>query len=232
MNKSSIYTLLIVFLLYGVMFGGRYPYSSFDAATPLLHPLTSHYKLSYNNPQVKLKIFNAYYSEKKVLLNWKSNMDFKCDYFTIEKSKDGTHFSTAFLVKGSGNSKIAIDYSDIDYAPLNGLSYYRLKQTDYEGHVLYSTIIPVNFQYSKDGTIVARTEDPTDNIELSVTGKKETLVVVRDKKGSEYTAKVIVSKDKNQNLYAIDTKNLLNKGSYLVVASSNNAIYSQNLVIK
>jgi fibronectin-binding autotransporter adhesin len=232
MNKGSIYTLLIVFLLFGVMFGGNYSFYSFDASTLAINPRAFHLKMNYHNPQIKLRTFNAYYSEKRVILNWKSNMDFKCDYFTIEKSKDGIHFSTAFLVKGSGNSKTTIDYSDIDYAPLSGLSYYRIKQTDYEGHVLYSAIIPVNFQYSKDGTIVVKTEERTGNIELSASGKKEILVVVRDKKGYEYTAKVIVSKDKNQNLSAIDTKNFLNKGSYLVVASSNNALYSQNLVIK
>lgn len=188
--------------------------------------------ISHNNPQINLKFFNAFYSEKKVLLTWKSNPNFKTDYYTIEKSKDGTHFVTALLVKGAGNSKYAIEYSDIDYAPLTGVSYYRIKQTDYEGHVLYSAIIPVNFQYSKDGAIVAKTEKSADNFSETVTNKKETLLVVRDNKGSEYTAKLIVSKDRNQTLYAIDNKHLLNKGSYLVVASSNNALYSQNLIIK
>ena len=43
-------------------------------------------------------------------------------------------------VKGAGNSSAALYYSLIDESPYMGTSYYRLKQTDYDGQYSYSPI--------------------------------------------------------------------------------------------
>jgi hypothetical protein len=46
-------------------------------------------------------------------------------------------------VNGTGNAAQPYSYSFVDRYPLNGINYYRLIQTDYEGKLTYSQIIAV-----------------------------------------------------------------------------------------
>lgn len=173
--------------------------------------------------------FNAISDGKKVYVNWISGSEKKYDYYTIEKAKDGVHFETAAMIKGAGNS-IHIDYIDIDYSPYAGISYYRLKQTDYNGEVTYSDVVSVNYQFSKDGTVIScRDFEPIDTREIST---KEILVVVRDEKGEEYFSKVTIKANTTGGYYATDIKDTLSHGSYTVIASSYNSLFSQNLTVQ
>ncbi len=60
---------------------------------------------------------------------------------------------------------------------------------------------------------------------------KEVLVVVRDLKGAEYYAKVIVTNSDNQ-IEVIDPEKHLAPGIYLVTGSSENILYSKKLIVK
>jgi len=51
-------------------------------------------------------------------------------------------------VEGAGNSNRLLNYSAIDPSPFSGISYYRLKQTDYDGQYEYSQIRAINFASS------------------------------------------------------------------------------------
>ena len=61
---------------------------------------------------------------------------------------------------GAGNSTNTRYYTDVDENPLSGYSYYRLKQTDYDGHYTYSEIKTI--KHSSNG------DDP-DESELKIT---------------------------------------------------------------
>lgn len=67
------------------------------------------------------------------------------DFFTLERSKDGTSFEKLKTVSGAGNSDHVLNYSEKDEAPLHGISYYRLKQMDYDGKTSYSRVVTVEF---------------------------------------------------------------------------------------
>ena len=55
------------------------------------------------------------------------------DYYTIERSVDGNEWSEIGLIEGEGNTSTQITYKWIDGNPTNGVNYYRLSQTDYDG---------------------------------------------------------------------------------------------------
>ena len=81
-------------------------------------------------------------------LSWTTSSETNNSYFTIEKSSDAVNF--VFVQKVAteavgGNSAVALDYTGFDASPYSGISYYRLKQTDLDGHDHYSTIQSVNF---------------------------------------------------------------------------------------
>lgn len=178
-----------------------------------------------------LSNFEAISDGKKVYVNWTIANEKNFDYFTIEKSKDGIRFETSVLIKGAGISSTIIDYSEIDYNPLPGISYYRIKQTDYFGQVSYSEISTVNYLFSSNATIIPFTKKDFENSDFKEIQEREILVVLRDSKGDEFFSKVFVTPDK-ELIYATDKKNTLSQGTYVVMASSYNRLYCQKLIIK
>ena len=58
--------------------------------------------------------------------------------FVIERSRDGTNFSTIGTVKAQGK---AGTYTFVDAQPFNGINYYRLKQVDFDGTETLSKVV-------------------------------------------------------------------------------------------
>jgi len=82
-------------------------------------------------------------------LSWITASETNCDYFDVEKSHNGTEFSAFGTVQGSGNSTTTNHYTLNDENPFYGTSYYRLKQTDYDGNYHYSNVVKIsNISYT------------------------------------------------------------------------------------
>jgi Secretion system C-terminal sorting domain len=113
-----------------------------------------------------------------VELNWKTSSETENDFFTVEKSAGGEKFSAIGTVKGAGTSTEAHQYQLTDTKPYEGVSYYRLKQTDFDGKFTYSKVISID--YRTDGLLAAFIyPNPTagENITLEIRGLKETTSV-------------------------------------------------------
>jgi hypothetical protein len=82
--------------------------------------------------------------KRKVKLEWQTASEVNNDFFTIEKSLNGTDWEIVKKVDGAGNSGKLLNYSAYDYSPYAGVSYYRLKQTDYDGGYTISGIISID----------------------------------------------------------------------------------------
>ena len=90
--------------------------------------------LVLNPLPVQLLAFDAECSQQgDVKLGWATATERNNDYFTLERSINGTVFETVERIKGSGTSNQLSDYSFIDANASNGINYYRLSQTDYDG---------------------------------------------------------------------------------------------------
>ncbi|MBN2777571.1 MAG: putative Ig domain-containing protein [Bacteroidales bacterium] len=108
-------------------------------------PITLGFK---NTPTpVELLSFDAVRNNSIVDIEWKTASEQNNDYFTIEKSIDAQNFIFVDNVKGNGNSNKEIKYSTIDFNPYSTKSYYRLKQTDFDGKFTYSNIVEVKGLY-------------------------------------------------------------------------------------
>lgn len=73
-------------------------------------------------------------------LNWWTAAEINNDYFTIERSKDAINWEIINQINGAGNSSEINEYTVIDDNSYNGTTYYRLKQTDFNGSFSYSLI--------------------------------------------------------------------------------------------
>ena len=89
---------------------------------------------------IKLLDFTATLRSEKVYLDWSTITENHNDFFTVERSQDGHHFTPLFYLKGYENSTTLKHYNEIDQNPLMEISYYRLKQTDTDGKSTYSQI--------------------------------------------------------------------------------------------
>ncbi|MEI7597605.1 MAG: hypothetical protein WCK02_17800 [Bacteroidota bacterium] len=92
---------------------------------------------------IQLVDFSAKFIDEKVLLYWQTASEIENDYFSIEKSADAKNFELVKNITGAGYSNSIITYNEIDDNPYRGVSYYRLKQTDYNGESTFSNIIAV-----------------------------------------------------------------------------------------
>jgi hypothetical protein len=96
---------------------------------------------------VELINFSAIaWGERQVKLNWQTASEINNDYFTIERSQNGLEWGEVMRIDGTGNSSSPLGYSTIDAEPHVGLSYYRLKQTDFDGKFKYSLIRSVGIE--------------------------------------------------------------------------------------
>jgi len=96
---------------------------------------------------IHLLYFTAKPQSNRVRLDWATASETNNDYFTVERSQDGENFSELFKKPGAGISTTNLYYFGYDNKPFDGISYYRLKQTDYDGKYEYSNIESVNFNY-------------------------------------------------------------------------------------
>ena len=69
----------------------------------------------------------------QVLIEWHTASETNNDYFLVERSTPGTTWTSIEQVDGSGTSATERAYQVIDESPPNGLVYYRLLQTDFDG---------------------------------------------------------------------------------------------------
>ncbi|MEY4594240.1 MAG: hypothetical protein RIQ47_650 [Bacteroidota bacterium] len=109
---------------------------------------------------IELAKFDARNEGSKVKLEWATATEVNNDFFTIERSKDGKLFEPLQLVDGAGNSSMTINYSVYDEKPLSGISYYRIKQTDFDGAFSYSEMIAV--RRNSNGTGLALYPNPAN----------------------------------------------------------------------
>ena len=124
----------------------------FPNVNPTIYYNTSWTLTSLTSPlPIKLLSFDAVPEEREVDLTWVTATEINNEYFTVEKSLDGHNFYPIGTKPGAGNSTIKLSYSFIDPKPAPGISYYRLKQTDYDGHTSESGIVPVNYKKQNGG---------------------------------------------------------------------------------
>jgi len=185
---------------------------------------------------IDLVYFNALTTENTVQLVWVTASEINNDYFTIERSVDTQHWEDIITINGAGNSNQIIEYTEIDLNPLNGISYYRLKQTDFDGKYKYFNTVPINFEknnltgfniypnpisYGEILNIVVYDFKPSSEI----------IVIITDLLGKEFYSKSNIQ-IKNHKLITIPINLSIPKGIYFIVATSENKIHSKKLIIK
>jgi len=78
-----------------------------------------------------------------IKLKWQTVSETNNKHFEIQKSSDDEIFNTIAFVPGSGNSNTPVEYSYTDKNSETGITYYRIKQVDFDGNEDYSKTLSV-----------------------------------------------------------------------------------------
>lgn len=111
--------------------GDRFTLGNTDASVPLPVELTS---------------FTAKVLANSVQLDWETASELNNDFFTIERSKDAELWEDIAIIKGAGTTAQTTRYQAFDNQPLGGVSFYRLRQTDFDGQFAFSNIVRAVFE--------------------------------------------------------------------------------------
>ncbi|MFI5152089.1 MAG: T9SS type A sorting domain-containing protein [Chitinophagales bacterium] len=115
--------------------------------------------------------FAAHLNDKKVVLDWATEMELNTSHFTIQRSADGESFDDDGIVIADGESKARQDYSftdNVSSMPNKGLIYYRLKMVDLDSKYRYSEVVVVRIVKSQQTTSITVFPNPAVN-DLRVT---------------------------------------------------------------
>ena len=112
---------------------------------------------------VTLTTFTATPQAKAVQLDWSTATETNNHYFTIERTTDSKNFIEVARIEGNGTSVQKHSYVATDASPVPGRSYYRLKQTDYDGNVTYSDLRTVEYTGGSEDASLALYPNPTND---------------------------------------------------------------------
>jgi hypothetical protein len=110
------------------------------------------YSVTYSNCSdcilalpIELVSFDGYHNYENGYneLKWSTASESNNDRFDIYSSNDGENWSLIGSIDGAGSSNTLINYN-FNHRPESNITYYQLKQTDYDGQYEYSNIISVN----------------------------------------------------------------------------------------
>ncbi|MBU0765664.1 MAG: right-handed parallel beta-helix repeat-containing protein, partial [Bacteroidetes bacterium] len=90
---------------------------------------------------VELLSFNAYCLNEYIQIEFVTASETNNDHYIIEKSYNTESWEPVRIITGAGTTNVMQYYTVTDYRPYTGISYYRLKQTDFNGRSSYSETV-------------------------------------------------------------------------------------------
>jgi hypothetical protein len=181
---------------------------------------------------IELNGFTATVAQDKVDLAWSTSSEKNNAYFSIEKSRDGIIFEAVQQVKGAGTSSTRKNYTGCDLHPYEGLSYYRLKQTDADLSSTYSPLVAVNFGKTEEGfaKIYPNPANGSIYVDLNGANQQDLFITLRDQTGKACFARGWPGGQYPSTL-SLDVDRL-NKGIYFISVVKGGRSFSQKIILK
>lgn len=176
---------------------------------------------------VELTKFQANIISQNVILSWTTASEKNNDYFTIEKSTDGINFEKVSVVDGNGNSSVENNYIAKDENPFFGISYYRLKQTDFDGSYSFSKVVSVIIENKVETNVIIY---PTrlkagEEVYLNISdfSDSESIADIKifNQNGGVIYNETLVENFTSDNEHAINLDENLSKGYYIIICDIN-----------
>lgn len=186
-----------------------------------------------NSPlPIELASFNAVAENGKVRLDWTTVTEVENDFFTVERTVDAEEFEQVEKVEGQGTTTEKTTYVSYDNLPRPGVTYYRLKQTDFNGRFTYSKLVKVEMDEIQTRLVAYPNPTTNQQVTLAIRGLKpfeEFGLSITDMRGnSAYQARHIATANGDVQS-TIDLSNA-SKGLYIIRISSSTMMNTKLIV--
>ena len=185
---------------------------------------------------IELLSFTADLNDRdEVDLEWITATETDNDYYVVERSEDGLSWEPILSQPGAGTSTQMLTYTDLDINPLEGVSYYRLKQVDIDDTYAYSNIVVINRNPNKGNTTGEFTMYPNPikgnnlTIEFNDYSDEDLVINVIDAAGKLVLTKYINGASRN-GVVLLDLVNL-SKGLYYVRMSTKKQVETKKILL-
>jgi hypothetical protein len=179
---------------------------------------------------IELINFTANCREPNVELNWSTASELNNDFFTLERSIDAINFNPIGNVDGAGTSNSILNYQFTDNSPLSQQSYYRLKQTDFDGQFEYSDIV-TSFCGNSLPINIGAVSQNSDNLSIYFSGNEGTTYNLNLYDAS---GKLIINQinkfESGLNKFEVPL-GFVSFGIYMITLSNDNQMITKKVVI-
>ncbi len=180
---------------------------------------------------VTLLYFDAKAAAGNVNLHWATGTESNSDHFEIERSADGIHFSSVGSVNAKGNSSTTTEYNFVDGNPLNGVSYYRLRQVDRDGQYVFSNTVVIRSSGGGSNRVLISPNPARGNTVISLSLSKAEVLQVRLIDNMGRTAKTYnVSGMPGMNQFYLNDLSNMPSGVYNLEITGNTTRIRERLV--
>lgn len=175
---------------------------------------------------VELVNFTSVCNGNAVELTWTTASETNNNFFTVQRSEDGVNFRDIGTRQGYGTSTQMHFYSFTDTEPTSGATYYRLKQTDYNGQFTTSPLIAQD-QCGNGGETVSSFANGDDVvIDIFTPGTSQYTIHVFDAQGKLIATDVVAAAEGN-NRYDLNGV-IPSVGMYMITVTGASGIQHSN----
>jgi hypothetical protein len=119
---------------------------------------------------VSLVAFTGQPVGNTVRLAWTTASENNNKSYTVYRSSDAREFFPIAVIDGGGTTQVRKDYVFVDHEPLAGISYYKLRQTDYNDVFVDFRIKSVDLGLSNISEVSVSPNPTTSNISVKFSG--------------------------------------------------------------
>ena len=183
---------------------------------------------------VELAYFKAEVTKSATVnILWETASEINCDYFSIERSNNGTDFESISTVKGSGNTSSSVRYSYIDDNPHSPVSYYRLKEVDFDGKSQTFQVISVNVKPVSEMVVYPNPVQAGQSATLTIPAytEKTLRVSVVDMQGKKIFSQIVEKETDLDNMIHLVTGKFPAAGTYFITASGITDTHMKKIIV-
>ena len=197
-----------------------------SSAITTYSPFTLGSSNTLNPLPVSLLSFTATLLDNTVNIKWSTANEINNDFFTIEKSVNGIEWTAIATIDAVESNQNVNFYETTDLSPVNGIQYYRLKQTDLNGQSKYYDKAFVNLTPSKP-EIVAYPNPCSDVLSVNLKTSEQS-----DLKLLNAFGQIVYSESTSEQSQVKIDLTQLPAGVYVLEVAVNNEVSTARIVKK
>ena len=183
---------------------------------------------------VSLSDFKAVSASSDIALSWKTQQEYSNKGFEIERSNNGSDWYAINFINSAGDGSITRNYSYTDKSLAPGAYYYRLKQTDLDGKINYSSIVSATITGKGKVSLSQNYPNPFINsttIRFDLPNIQRVRLSLLDMSGREVKVLTDKTAEAGSHIVSLNASGLLHQ-SYIVQLQTEEGVLTKKITVQ